>query len=1153
MSNKYDSEIKGSFAEIDGDEFYKISNVQDMTPFFINIASNSDIWMYLSSNGSLSAGRKDAGHSIFPYETDDKIHIDTYTGPKTFIKVEDTENKKILLWEPFDKSTVNPYDFTRNLYKNIWGNALIYEEVNYTLGLSFRYKWESSEKFGIVRTSCIVNLSDAQKNVAVFDGVRNIMPYGIAEGLPSCLADAYKHAELDNQTNIAIYSLTSKIADTPNPIEILNANIVWSILSENAENNTVLLSTEQLKKFCKGENIEPENLFLGKKCAYFTYQTFKLEPDKSANWTMIMDVGLNQCDIASLQNKIHKTNKNIILGEIRDDIKDCTRQLQLLIASADGMQKTNDSVTSKHHFINVLYNNMRGGVFDDGYYFDYDEFIKFVNMRNKFLIEKQSKFFESVKNNESKTIIDLKEKAYKTGNADIIRICMEFLPICFSRRHGDPSRPWNRFFINLKTPDGKKLYHYEGNWRDIFQNWEAMCLSFPEYIENIIAKFVNASTADGFNPYRINTEGIDWEVPEPHNPFAGMGYWGDHQIVYLTKLLEALYNHNPKTFEKFFENDVFTYANIPYRIKDYESICENSKQTIIFDFKLHDSIMETAKKTGSDGKLILKENGQVYYVSFMEKLIVPILAKLSNLVIGGGIWMNTQRPEWNDANNAIVGNGLSMVTVYQLRRHIILCKKLISAYSGSNKTVDISNEAAEFILSVISELEKHSEFLNDKSHLDYIRSDILDNLGYIFSQYREKIYNKGFSGKSNIKYDEFTKLFDVALKYIDHTIELNKTSDGFYNAYNILRISKINGKRNISVSEMYPMLEGQTAVAGCGKLSPDEIDSLIETMENSGLYSNEQNTFYLYPLKKLKTFMQKNIVPENISDSSELIKLLIKNNNTKFVVKDENGCIRLNPDITEFKIFVSALNELRKDEAYKILIKKEFDMLCECYETMFKHSEFTGRSGIMYKFEGIGCVYWHQNAKFLLSLGESFVNACQNIKDENPEQLQKLKEDYYRLRQGLGFCKEPKTWGAFPLDPYSHTAYLQGAQQPGMTGQVKEEILTRRLELGVIINNGLISFLPDLLKKSEFLETAEKFLYFDVNKQPHEIQLEKDTLAFTLCQVPVVYKLADENKIFVEMQDKTVEIIGQTISKELSEKVFLRDGEIKQIIVNVKL
>ena len=1135
MAKKSASNVKGSFVHCDNNEFYKISNVQEMPPFFINLASNSDIWMFLSSNGSLTAGRKDASHALFPYETDDKIHLDAFTGPKTIVRV--TQDSKISLWEPFDKAVVNPYKFTRNLYKNIWGNALIYEEINETLQISFQYKWENSEKFGIVRTSNISNLADTEREIAVLDGLQNIIPYGVAESLASCLADAYKHTELNTQTGMAIFSLNSKIVDMPEAVEILNANVAWSVPFAKS---TLLLSTEQMKAFCNNEDLEDETLSLGRKCAYFMYQKFSLATNETADWAIILDVGLTQGEIAVLENKIQSTDRKDLLKEVKEDIVECTKQLQAIVAAADGMQCSNDSIASKHHFVNVLYNNMRGGIFDDAYNFDYEELIIFVKLRNKALLETQKDFFEAMK--EHSNVIQLKEAAYKTGNADLIRISMEFLPICFSRRHGDPSRPWNKFFIDLKGANGKRLYHYEGNWRDIFQNWESMCLSFPEYIENVIAKFVNASTADGFNPYRINKEGIDWEIPEPHNPFSGLGYWGDHQIVYLTRLLEALNAHNPSAFEKLFSNDTFTYAKVPYRIKNFDSILKNSKETIEFDYDLHNSILEIAKQRGSDGRLILK-NDSVYYVSFMEKLLVPILAKLSNLIVGGGIWMNTQRPEWNDANNAIVGNGLSMVTVYQLRRHLVFCKKLLSGFNG--KTTEISNEVNTFFTQVMTVFEKYAENLN-KEVDDKLKKEILVGLGTAFSEYREKLYSDGLSGKASVNYEDFSAFFQKALLYIDYSIEISE-SDGLYNAYNVVKFNR--GEDSLTVSPLYPMLEGQTTALGSGKLSTENIISVIDTLEKSKLYSEEQNSFYLYPLKKLKTFMEKNIVPTKAVQSSELISALLKNNNTKFVMKDVNGDVRLNADITRFKAFVAVLEELKQDAAYAELVEKEYDNLCDCYEEVFKHREYTGRSGIMYKYEGIGCIYWHQNAKLLLSLGENVFYAKENGKTEEAVQL---KEAYYRLRQGLGFCKEPSVWGAFPLDPYSHTAYLQGAQQPGMTGQVKEEILTRRLELGISIAEGKISFAPTLLRKSEFLETPSKLVYVDFNKKFSEIPLEKGSLAYTLCQTPVIYKLSSENKISFQLQNETFEIQSLTIDEKLSKKVFARDSDVKQIIVYIK-
>lgn len=68
--------------------------------------------------------------------------------------------------------------------------------------------------------------------------------------------------------------------------------------------------------------------------------------------------------------------------------------------------------------------------------------------------------------------------------------------------------------------------------------------------------------------------------------------------------------------------------------------------------------------------------------------------------------------------------------------------------------------------------------------------------------------------------------------------------------------------------------------------------------------------------------------------------------------------------------------------------------------------------------------------------------------------LGELKNHYFDIRAGLGFMKQPDVFGAFPLDPYSHTPAFDAAKQPGMTGQVKEEILTRWGELGVYIHEG---------------------------------------------------------------------------------------------------
>ena len=183
-----------------------------------------------------------------------------------------------------------------------------------------------------------------------------------------------------------------------------------------------------------------------------------------------------------------------------------------------------------------------------------------------------------------------------------------------------------------------KGFSYQGNWRDIFQNWEALSISFPGFIESFIFKFVNASTIDGYNPYRITRDGFDWEVLDPGDPWSNIGYWGDHQVIYLVKLMELSLKYHPGKISGFLARDMFVYAHVPYRILPYASILENPQDTIVFDEQLAKTIARQVAGLGADGKLVTAGT-EIHKVNLTEKLLVTLLAKLSNFVPGGGIWM----------------------------------------------------------------------------------------------------------------------------------------------------------------------------------------------------------------------------------------------------------------------------------------------------------------------------------------------------------------------------------------------------------------------------------------------------------------------------------------------------------------------------------
>jgi hypothetical protein len=163
-----------------------------------------------------------------------------------------------------------------------------------------------------------------------------------------------------------------------------------------------------------------------------------------------------------------------------------------------------------------------------------------------------------------------------------------------------------------------------------------------------------------------------------------------------------------------------------------------------------------------------------------------------------------------------------------------------------------------------------------------------------------------------------------------------------------------------------------------------------------------------------------------------------------------------------------------------------------------------------------------------------------------------LHDLYYDIRKGIGFNKTPEEYGAFPSDPYSHTPGDGGARQPGMTGQVKEDILARFGELGVFVDNGCIQFNPVLLHREEFLKEGKSIAYLDIEGVTKTLDLSSDSLAFTYCQVPVVYQLGGEDGIEISLANGEKEKIGgNMLSQSWSNELFKRTGRVARIDVGI--
>ena len=1103
--------VQGKYINIAGEKFYEIKNYDRMQPFFISVASDSDLWMYLSSTGGLTCGRRSPDFALFPYYTDDKITQNySFTGARTLVRIHSLskavfeqsglsslseQSERSMIWEPFSINNDALYNIERRICKSVTGNAILFEEINRTCGLLFRYIWQPADRFGWVRKAYIENIAPQPQEFEIIDGLQNILPSGVnrqTQNVYSTLVDGYKKIEQIPGTTLALYRMEAIMVDKAEPSESLTCNTVYSI---DADDFDLLTSSMQLDAFRHGAAIHPEPESKGVQGAYLLHKALMtLDPGKSQAWLFVMDVEKDACDVhAMLQEIANPDHKQLVL----DALRATTANIRAIVAHNDGVQSTGDEAQDARHFANVLFNTMRGGYYADDYTIHIADFANHIRIFNTALYEQYKPMLDSLpeqlkRSDLENRIIDCESGSLQATRSRVLldhqlhRLFMEYLPLTFSRRHGDPSRPWNSFDIRVRDKHGKPLIAYQGNWRDIFQNWEALSASYPDYTNAIIAKFLNATTADGYNPYRITSEGIDWEVINPDDPWSNIGYWGDHQIIYLSKLLELSREHDPKALIDLLSMREFAFAAVPYRIKSYDEIVANPKDTIRFDQAAHERILNLVKTYGQDAKLLLDKNDQPMLVTGAEKLIITLLANLSNHIPGAGIWMNTLRPEWNDANNALVGNGASVVTVCYMHRFMQVLKQLFT--EAGDATYAIHEEVLRFILEIMAAAMPLSDTNKTKSAtLEQMMRIYIDGVGRAGEHYRNAAY-EGFCGKQvELDASRICEFLDAMLAMTGWTIKANQREDGLYDAYNLVKFTD----KSLEVTSLYEMLEGQVAVLSARYLSAEQAADLLDAMRRSPLYREDQLSYMLYPARRRPAFLEMNNLPDEAKDLPVVQKYL-----GTILKQDCDGGIH-------FDARFHNANNLP-------------DELKDLYEQVFHHHAFTGRSGTFYKYEGLGSIYWHMVSKLLLAVGENIRSVSQDWLTPNPAR-DRLIAQYRDIKEGLGLHKSPEQYGSFPFDAYSHTPAMSGVQQPGMTGQVKEDILSRWFELGIEVHDGAIRINPLMLRESDF----------------HDGQL-----AFTYCGTRFVYHLADENK-------------GLDIPADTAAHIFARDGQVKQLDIYI--
>ena len=121
--------VQGALVDVDGERFYRVSNYDAMPPFLMSLVSDSDHWLFIARNGALTAGPQQSRPRALPllHRRPHPRQPGARPARKTLLRV--ARDGTTSLWEPFSQRYEGLYRVSRNLYKSVFGNKIIFEEV----------------------------------------------------------------------------------------------------------------------------------------------------------------------------------------------------------------------------------------------------------------------------------------------------------------------------------------------------------------------------------------------------------------------------------------------------------------------------------------------------------------------------------------------------------------------------------------------------------------------------------------------------------------------------------------------------------------------------------------------------------------------------------------------------------------------------------------------------------------------------------------------------------------------------------------------------------------------------------------------------------------------------------------------------------------
>jgi hypothetical protein len=364
----------------------------------------------------------------------------------------------------------------------------------------------------------------------------------------------------------------------------------------------------------------------------------------------------------------------------------------------------------------------------------------------------------------------------------------------YSRKHGDPERDYNAFFL------AAEFYSQgNGNYRDVNQNRRCDVFFHPGIEAYNIHAFMSLIQADGYNPlvvqgsqFSLTAEDCDiilTLVDNPKklktvltNPFTpgkllktisdhkialsvpiseflttvvgkaeqhfeahhGEGYWTDHWTYNLDLIESYLAVYPEKKAELLFGEAKVPFfdsvAHVNPRDMKYCLTTEGPRQLNTVREAPDKERLIASRKTFPNYMRTSRGSGDVYFTNLFSKLVILALLKFTTMdPCGMGIEMEAGKPGWYDALNGLPALfGSSMPGTYELKRLLQFLVQAIQEQGDFETQLPV--EVYELLVSTTKQLALYAS--SDDPKRDHTYWDTVSNAREI---YRGKI-RMGFEG-----------------------------------------------------------------------------------------------------------------------------------------------------------------------------------------------------------------------------------------------------------------------------------------------------------------------------------------------------------------------------------------------------------------------